>query len=84
MARRSRARGHLEERADGKFRAVVYAGKDSFTGNDRYLREQADTEKQAQKALTRLLNQVDEERQPRSAMTVRQALDKWSRWSTTN
>ena len=49
MARRTRARGHIEERPNGKFRAVVYAGKDPFTGRDRYLREQADNEKLAPK-----------------------------------
>ena len=77
MSRRTRARGHIEERANGKFRAVVYAGKDPLTGRDRYLRKQADTEMEAQKVLTSLLKQVDDQRQPRSRITVSQAIEKW-------
>ncbi|MGH3463375.1 MAG: hypothetical protein ACRDP9_18090, partial [Kribbellaceae bacterium] len=77
MARRTRPRGHIEERPNGKFRATVYAGIDPLTGKQRYLKETTDTEKQAQVALSKLLTQVDERRHPRSNITVRQAVDKW-------
>ena len=77
MARRTRGRGHIEERPNGTFRAVVYAGKDPHTGRDRYLKKTAPDEKQAQVALSALLNQVDEQRHPRSGITVRQVIAKW-------
>jgi integrase len=77
MARQRRARGYVEPRPGGTFRAVVYVGKDTFTGKPRYLREAAASEKEAEKLVTKLLNQVDEQRQPRSSITVRQTIDKW-------
>jgi hypothetical protein len=42
-----------------------------------YLRETADTSREAEQARTRLLNQVDERRQPRSKATVGMLLDRW-------
>jgi integrase len=78
MARRQRRpRGHVEERPGGKFRAVVYAGTDPLTGRQRYLKKTAPTEAQALVELTRLQNQVDEQRHPRSSVTVAQVIEKW-------
>ncbi len=78
MARRQRRpRGHVEERPGGKFRAVVYAGTDPLTGRQRYLKKTAPTEAEALVELTRLQNQVDEQRHPRSNVTVAQVIEKW-------
>ena len=77
MARRARPRGHIEERPGGKLRVRVYAGRDPLTGSQRYLKKTIDNEKQAEAALTKLLNQVDEQRHPRTQVTVRQVIAKW-------
>jgi hypothetical protein len=75
--RQSGQRGHIEEHR-GKFRAVVSAGTDPLTGKRRFLKKKTcDTEKQAQVELTRLLNQVDEQRHPRSKIPVRQLVERW-------
>ena len=50
---------------------------DSLTGKHRFLRKTCDTEKQAEVELTKLLNQVDEPRQPRTKILVRQLIEKW-------
>jgi integrase len=76
MARRARQRGYIEKHGN-RFRAVVYAGKDPLTGRNRYLRASSDTERGAEVELTRLLNQVDEQRHPRSKILVRQLVEKW-------
>jgi integrase len=55
----------------------VYAGKDPLTGKERYERETARTRQAAEVALTRLQARVDEDRQPKSDLTVRQAIDQW-------
>ena len=77
MARRRRARGHIEELPSGSFRAIVYAGVDPFTGRSRYLRETAKDYPAAEVALTKLQRQVDEDRHPKSAITVRKAIQQW-------
>src|SRR6266496_3293390 len=78
MATRThRRRGHVEERPNGSFRAVVYAGIDPLTHKPRYLKETAPTWGDAEEALTRLLRQVDEKRHPRSKVTVGQIIEKW-------
>ena len=55
----------------------MYAGKDPLTGKERYERETAKTHQAAEVALTRLQARVDEDRQPKSDLTVRQAIDQW-------
>lgn len=78
MARADRRpRGHIEERANGSFRATVFAGIDPVTGTRRYIKKTAATRREAEIELTRLQNQVDERRHPRSAITVSQALEQW-------
>jgi len=37
--RRRRPRGHIQELPSGSFQAIVYAGVDPLTGEERYLRE---------------------------------------------
>ncbi len=75
--RRRRPRGHIEDRPNGTFRAIVYAGVDPLTGKQRYLRKTTRTHQEAEIELTRLLGQVDEQRHPRSAITVSQVVEKW-------
>jgi integrase len=62
----------------------VYAGVDPVTKRELYLRElvkakptRRETERLADKALTKLLNQVDERRNPRTTATVNQLIDRW-------
>ncbi|WP_328995971.1 tyrosine-type recombinase/integrase [Kribbella sp. NBC_01245] len=76
MAGQSKQRGHVEPHGK-KFRAVVSAGKDPLTGRRRFLKETWPTEKEAEVAKTRLLNQVDEQRHPRSKILVRTLIEKW-------
>lgn len=72
-----RPRGHVEELPSGSFRAVVYAGTDPLTGRPRYLRETAKTYDDADVARTRLQAQVDEDRHPKSAITLGRAISQW-------
>ena len=61
----------------GRFRTVVYAGGDPLTRKPRYLRKTAATYRQAEVELTKLLSQVDEDRHPRTNVTIGQVLDMW-------
>ncbi|MGH3754878.1 MAG: tyrosine-type recombinase/integrase [Pseudonocardiaceae bacterium] len=76
-SRRHHHRGHIRTLPSGSFQAIVYAGTDPLTGKERYLRETAATYAGAEKALTRLQGQVDEDRHPKSAITMRQAITQW-------
>jgi hypothetical protein len=58
---------------------LVYAGVDPITGKDHYLTESTRDEAHAQKILTRLLAQVDEQRNPRTKATCGTALEAWMR-----
>ncbi len=55
----------------------MYAGADPLTRKPRYLRETHKSYDAARVALTKLQNQVDEDRHPRTDITVRQALRQW-------
>jgi integrase len=55
----------------------VYAGKDPLTGKERYGRQTAKTDQAAEIVPTRLQVGVDEDRQPKSDLTVRQAIEQW-------
>jgi integrase len=75
--RKRRPRGIIEELPSGSFRARVYAGADPLTRKARYVRETHKTYAEAEKALTRLQSEVDEDRHPRGDVTVRQAVAQW-------
>jgi len=75
--RKRRTRGFIEQLPSGSYRAVVYAGTDPLTGRPRYVRETVKTREEAKKAVTRLQGQVDEDKQPKSNITVRQAIAQW-------
>lgn len=75
--RKRRPRGSIGQLPSGSFRATVYAGIDPLTGKMRQIRETAPTYEDAEKALTRLQTQVDEDQHPKSNITVRQAVEQW-------
>jgi hypothetical protein len=54
------ARAHRDA-SIGKLRAIVYASLDPLTGDEIRLREVCATHREAEVALTRLQNQVDED-----------------------
>ncbi len=75
--RTRRPRGHIEELASGNFRAIVYAGIDPLTRRQRYLKETTKTYAAAKVALTKLQGQVDDEKHPKTNITVAQAIEQW-------
>jgi integrase len=94
MAAKSRAagqqRGRIETLPSGSLRVKVYAGVDPLTGRRHDLTETIPAgpkaEREAQKSLTRLLNQLDEKRllnqldekrNPRTRATVDQLMDRY-------
>jgi len=56
---------------------MVFAGVDPLTGSERRLREVCETWDQAEVALTKLQRQVDEDKHPKSAITVAAAIEQW-------
>ena len=73
---RKRPRGNVEKLKNRNLRLRVNAGTDPVTKRPHYLRDTVpagpEAEREADKVLTRLLNQVDERRNPRtSAMVAR-------------
>ncbi len=68
---RQRSRGTIDELPSGALRVRIYAGNDPVTGRRRDLVEVVPpgpkAARRAEEARTRLLNQVDEQRQPRTA-----------------
>ncbi len=62
----------------------VFSGADPVTGRDLYLTSTVrgtdrTAQREAQKELTRLLRQVDEQRTPNSTVSLGHALDEWLR-----
>ena len=76
-AKRRRPRGHIRELPSGSFQVIVYAGTDPLTKKSRYLRETFKTYGAAEVALTRLQGQVDQNRQPKTDITLGQAISRW-------
>ena len=72
-----RRRGYIEELPSGRYRAVVYAGVDPLTSRRRNLTETTDTSEHAEKALARIHQQLDENRHPKSAITVSEVIERW-------
>ncbi|HEX4100305.1 MAG TPA: site-specific integrase, partial [Pseudonocardiaceae bacterium] len=79
--RRRRQRGEVEVLRSGALRVKVYAGEDPLTGRRYFLRETIPAgptaARDAEKARSRLLNQVDEQRNPRTKATVNQLMDRY-------
>ena len=78
---RSRNRGEVEQLPSGALRVRVYAGIDPVSKKKHYLVETVQAgpsaARDAERVRTRLLNQVDERRNPRTKATVNQLLDRW-------
>jgi integrase len=81
VTRTKRQRGSIDELPSGAFRVRVHAGRDPLTGRRHDLVEVVPAgptaSKEAEKVRTRLLNQVDERRNPRTKATVNQLLDRY-------
>lgn len=82
--RRRRPRGSISWLPSGAARVSVYGGVDQLTGKEIRLREtitaratRRETEREAMRVQTRLLNQVDERRSPRTEATVNELLTRW-------
>jgi hypothetical protein len=76
-AKYRRPRGHIRELPSGSFQVIVYAGTDPLTKKSWYLRETLKTYGAAEVALTRLQSQVDQNRQPKTDITLGQAISRW-------
>jgi integrase len=78
---RGRARGSIERLPSGSLRVKVYAGVDPVSGRRHDLSETIPpgpkAEREAQRAMTRLLNQLDEKRNQRTRATVNQLIDRY-------
>jgi len=78
--RRDRQRGQNEELPSGSLRVTVYAGVDPLSKRRHYLREVIPAGPTAmdaaEKALRRLVVQVDEQRSPLTSATVEQLLER--------
>lgn len=74
-------RGSIDQLPSGLLRVRVYVGIDPVTKRQLYLSETIapgpSAKRQAQKALTRLLGQVDERRAPRTRVTLTQLLHEY-------
>ena len=70
-------RGHVEHLPGGRFRAVVYAGKDPVTGKKIYLKETFATEPLAVEAQNRMLGQVEAGTHPTRSATVTVLMKAW-------
>jgi hypothetical protein len=80
-APRKRQRGSIDVLPSGALRVRVHAGTDTLTKRRNDLIEiipaGPNAAKEAEQARTRLLNQVDEGRNPSTKATVNQLLDRW-------
>jgi integrase len=78
---RRRTRGSIDAQPSGALRVRVYAGRDPLTKRDHYLVETVPpgpkAAAEAEKVRTRFLNQVDEQRSPRTRATVNQLMDRY-------
>ncbi|MFJ5992644.1 tyrosine-type recombinase/integrase [Lentzea sp. NPDC092896] len=72
---KTRQRGRIEELPSGSLRVVVYAGQDALTGKRNYRHEvipgnSQESWNEAERAKTRILNEVDEQRAPKTKAIV--------------
>lgn len=78
---RRRTRGEVETLPSGGLRVRVYAGSDPLTGRRHYLVETVPAgrtaARDAEKVRSRLLNEVDQRRNPTTKATMNQLFDKW-------
>lgn len=76
-----RQRGEIEHLPSGALRVKLYAGTDPLSGRRHYLRETVpagvNAEAEAEKVRIRLVNEVNERRNPRTSATVNQLMDRY-------
>jgi integrase len=75
--RTRRRRGHIESLPSGHFRAIVFTGIDPLTRRRRYVKATCKTRSAAEQELTRLQREVDENKHPKAAITLAEAVEKW-------
>ncbi|MGH8907202.1 MAG: tyrosine-type recombinase/integrase [Egibacteraceae bacterium] len=73
------ARGHIQQRDNGTFRVLVYAGRDPLTGKERRRTGTAHSRKEAEQLRTRLLSEIDQGQASGggSRATMTQLLERW-------
>lgn len=80
-ASRERGRGTIDVLPSGSLRVRVFAGYDRVSKKRNYLVETVppgpDAEREAEKVRTRLVNEVNERRNPRTKATVSQLIEKY-------
>ena len=69
--------GYIQQLPSGAFRVSVYAGTDPLTGRQIRLRRTCKTERAAEIELGKLLEQAAAGREPETAATVEQLLDRY-------
>lgn len=74
--RKPTQRGRIRRNGSG-YQASVYVGRDPLTKKKSYVYEQAPTLAEAEKARTKLLHHVDEQRHPKTQVTMAFLLDRW-------
>ena len=78
---RTRRRGRVRRLPSGSLQVTVYAGEDPLTGKRIDLSETVpagtNAAKEAEKVRGRLLNQVDEQRNPRTSATMNQLMNRY-------
>jgi integrase len=77
VPKRRRPLGHIRELPSGSFQVIAYAATDPLTRKPRYIRETLKTYGAAEVALTRLQGQVDQNRHPKTDITLGQAISRW-------
>lgn len=79
--RQKRQRGQIETLPSDALRVKVYAGVDPLNGRRHYLRETVpaglNAEAEAEKVRIRLVNGINERRNPRTSATVNQLMDRY-------
>jgi integrase len=76
VAGKTRQRGSIRRRGNS-LQVLVYAGVDPLTGQRMYLSDSTTDEAEAERILTRLLAQVDEQRHAKTRATFRAAMTEW-------
>ncbi|HET9898947.1 MAG TPA: hypothetical protein VFQ44_28830 [Streptosporangiaceae bacterium] len=69
--------GHVERLPSGSLRVSVFAGKDPLTGKQLWHRKTVRTEREAQIALGKLLEEAEAGRRPATRVTVAEAIARY-------
>ncbi|MGZ3140943.1 tyrosine-type recombinase/integrase [Lentzea chajnantorensis] len=81
QGRKPRQRGSIDTLPSGNLRVRVYAGTDALTGKENYITAVIPAgpkaAKEAEKERTRIVNQIDEQRNPKTKATVNQLMDRY-------